>query len=238
MRRWTVAASSGARPANSVPARSGRGATSTSPRLRSIALSDRLGDVLGRARADAGRQLDARVGEHAGIADEAGEDRRDAHAAVVQVRAQRRGEPAQAVLGWRCRSSCPATDALPASEEMNTQVAAAALRTIAGASAWARTIGARRLTVERTVDLLGGEASRGARWRAARRWPPGCPPRRPPERAAATSAATLRSAAIARPRAPRRAARAGRLRRPVSVSCAPRAASARAIACPMPPSRR
>ena len=35
---------------------------------------DRPGDLVGRTGADAGRQLDLRVGEHPRIADETGED--------------------------------------------------------------------------------------------------------------------------------------------------------------------
>ena len=75
MRRLLFAAdSSGARPATRRAGAQPSGATSTSARLRSIAAHDGRGDVLGRARADAGRQLAPGVGEHAGVADEAGED--------------------------------------------------------------------------------------------------------------------------------------------------------------------
>ncbi len=62
-------------------------------------LNGRAGDVLGTGGADARGELDARLGEHAGVADEAGEDRRDADAACAQVRAQGGGEAAQAELG-------------------------------------------------------------------------------------------------------------------------------------------
>ena len=55
--------------------RSGSGATSISPLLRSIPRHDRSRDLLGGARADARRQLHVGVGEHAGVADEAGEAR-------------------------------------------------------------------------------------------------------------------------------------------------------------------
>ena len=111
--RDTVAASSGAMLANMAPARSDSGATSTSPRLRSIARDDRTGDVLGAARAHARRQLHAGVGEHAGVADEPGEDGRDADAAAAQLGAQRGREAAQAELRGvveresRRRRPCP-----------------------------------------------------------------------------------------------------------------------------------
>ena len=82
---------SGARLAKTAPARSGSGATSISPRLRSIAAHDRLGDVLGRARADARRQLRRRRRRTCPASRmKPGKTRRDADAAAVQVRAQRR----------------------------------------------------------------------------------------------------------------------------------------------------
>ena len=108
--------------ARAAPPRCGReGATSTSPRLRSIARTTAPATSSGRARADARGQLDAGVGEHAGVADEAGEDARDADAAAVQVGAQRGGEAAQAVLRSRCRAGLPGTRALPAIEDMNSR---------------------------------------------------------------------------------------------------------------------
>src|SRR5437870_5007272 len=67
-----------------------------------VVLVDRLnhgfGHVLDGLRADARRQLDARVGEHAGAADEAREDRGDADARAVQLVVQRGAEAAQAEL--------------------------------------------------------------------------------------------------------------------------------------------
>src|SRR5664279_1043735 len=69
--------------------------------LAAVAL-DRLDrrrcDILGRARADARRKLRARAGEHARVADEAGQDGRYSDALIAQVRAQPRGEATQAEL--------------------------------------------------------------------------------------------------------------------------------------------
>ena len=58
-------------------------------------------DVLRSARADGARQLGAGDREHAGVADEPRENRRDAHAATAQVDAQPGGEAAQPELGGR-----------------------------------------------------------------------------------------------------------------------------------------
>ncbi len=86
--RAKLPASSGATPAKTVPARSGSGATSISPRLRSIALTTARATSSGERVPMPGGQLDFGVGEHAGVADEAGEDGGDAHAAVAQIGAQ------------------------------------------------------------------------------------------------------------------------------------------------------
>ena len=64
-------------------------------------LDDRAGDVLGALGADVRRQLGAGFGEHAGVADEAGQHHRDADALRRQVLAQRQREAAQAELGRR-----------------------------------------------------------------------------------------------------------------------------------------
>ena len=64
-------------------------------------LHDRAGDVLGALGADAGRELGARLGEHAGVADEAGEDDGDADALGHEVLAQGQREAAQPELRRR-----------------------------------------------------------------------------------------------------------------------------------------
>ena len=71
-RRWTIAAELGReRRRTRRRARRLSGATSTSARSRSIARTTARGDVVGGLGADAARQLDARVVEHARVADEA-----------------------------------------------------------------------------------------------------------------------------------------------------------------------
>ena len=96
--RVTRADSSGAKPLIVAPSFSATGATSISPRLRSIARSVARATCSGDFVPDAARQRDAGVLEHAGVADEAGEDRRHADAGAVQLGAQRAGEAAQAEL--------------------------------------------------------------------------------------------------------------------------------------------
>ena len=157
-------ASSGATPAMIAPTRTGSGATSTSPRLRSIAADRPRGR---RPRGCACRRsvgARAATGEHAGVADEArehGESRRR------RCRAGRRADRRRSRAGrtWsRCRSR-RGRGRLAAERGHEHQVAAAARRPSPGISACASAIGARRLTVERAVDLLHREGLERSRRR-------------------------------------------------------------------------
>ena len=67
----------------------------------------RLGHILRAACAHALRQLHFRVGEHARVADEAGEDCRDADSRPVQLGAHRSRRSRANRTSWRYRSSCP-----------------------------------------------------------------------------------------------------------------------------------
>ena len=111
----------------------------------SIALTTASATSCGRARADARRQLDVGVGEHAGVADEAGEHGRDADAGAVQVGAQRSRRSRAGRTSRRCRAPCPAWRPCPTSEEMNSSWPRPRA-SIDGSSACVSTIGARRLT--------------------------------------------------------------------------------------------
>ena len=96
--RLPVAASCGAIEANAAPSRSASGATSTSARLRSIARITAAATSSGESRPRRRGELDAGVGEHPGVADEAGQDHRDADPVGAQIRAQPEREAAQAEL--------------------------------------------------------------------------------------------------------------------------------------------
>ena len=212
MRLEMAAASSGAIAARIEPARRPRGATSISPRSSLDRAHDRVGHVLRRAGADPSRQAHSRFGEHAGVADEAREHRRDADAAAVQLqRACRRRNPAART--WRrCRATCAVAAALPESEQMKSSwpLPRASMPGIERVGERDRRA---QVDLERTIDLAGcerleppeaGSAALAIRMSTG--------PARDSSRS--TSARSLRSAAsgraFSRPRARRAILAAGR----------------------------
>ena len=179
------------------------------------------------------------VGEHPGVADEAREHDRDADPVGPQILADARARSRAARTWSPSRSRTPARRALPGQRGDEHHVAAAAAAIIAGASARASAIGARRLTSSiwsicswvRSVEHAAGRQAR--RWRPARR-----------RRLGRLGAQPIHVVLVPRARShaarPRlqlvgERARARSARRPVSIRRAPRAASARAIAWPIPP---
>ena len=232
-RRCTEAENAGATPANRAPARSPSGATSTSARLRSIARTIARRDLLRRARADARRQLRARVGEHPGVADEAREHARDADAGGREVLAQAEREAAQPELRRRVqRRVRPGRLARERRDEH--ELPGPARRERLGEQP--RELDRRaQVHRERPVDLLGRERGRARRSPAAPRWRRARRVARRRRAAAPGASGSTRSAAIARPPSSAASASSGSARRPVRMTRAPRAASARAAAPPMPP---
>ena len=122
-------------------------------------LDDRRRHVLGRPHRHVARQLGARLVEHPGVADEAGEDGRDADAGVRSGPRAARARSRAARTSSPSRSSCAAVAALPDSEETNTSCPWPRA-TIPCDSARASTIGARRLTASaRSISSTLNESS-------------------------------------------------------------------------------
>ena len=195
-RRCPNADTPGATDAMLAPIRSPSGATLTSARLRSIALMTALGHLLGRAGPDAGRQLHARVGEHPGVADEAGRITDTPDAGAAQIRRGRRARSRAARTWWRCTSTTAGEAALPDSEEMNTMCPRPRCDHRRSQGAGERDRRA-QVDLEHRVDLRLAQIEQMTRRPAARRWRSGCRRRRP-----------------RRPAARRRRARPGRRRSP------------------------
>ena len=102
------------------------------------------GDVVRRAGADVAGQLDVRVVEHPGVADEPGEDDADADAAPLEVLAQRLPEAAQPELRGRVERSRRRD--LPGDRRDVARGARCRARVIRGRSACVSRIGAPRFT--------------------------------------------------------------------------------------------
>ena len=231
-------AAPGATPANRAPARSASGATSTSARLRSIARTIAAATVLRRARADAGRQRRAGVGEHPGVADEAREDAGDADAVVREVLPQRQREAAQPELRRRVERRARLA-ALPESEETKTRWPRPR-STIALASSRREHDRRAQVDVEHAVDLVEGRTTSSSP--AAGQRGVGDEhvdvARAVGERSAGPSG-SARSAAIARPPISAASASSTSARRPLTITAAPRARrSARAMRRRRAPPRR
>ena len=112
------------------------------------------------------RQLDVGLGEHAGVADEAGADDRDADVARAQVRAQTEGEAAQAELGGAVERGLRG-GGLAGERGDEQQVPAAARGHRRREHARHDDRGA-QVDVERAVDLLEAEALERPRAREGR----------------------------------------------------------------------
>ena len=216
-RRWTVAATSGARPAKrgaephrrAARRRSRRG-RARSPGRRPSATSS------GVFVPDVARQLRAGLGEHPGVADEAGEHGRDADAARPQVLAQALGEAAQAEL--RRRVDRRAGRARLAGQRRDEDDVAAAALGHALAEQPGEHHRRAQVDVERAVDLLDREVDRSARWPGAPRWRRARRPARPRRPARSTAARSERSHASARPPISAASGSSTSARRPVSTS--------------------
>ena len=180
--------------------RSRSGATVISTLSSADRLPDRVGNRRGGGGAQARRRLGARVGEHPGVADEAGRDQRDADPARGEVGAQAEREAAQAELG-RVVDGGARARRLARQRGDEDEVAGAALEHLREERPGEQH---RRLEVDAqgALHLLGGELGQPARRRAGRRWRRGCRPRPPPPRGAPPH----------RPRRGRRRPRGGRRR--------------------------
>ena len=121
------------------------------------ARDDGGGDLLGRAGADAARELRAALGEHAGIADEAREHGRDAHAGPPQLLARAHSRSRAARTWSRCRRTQPGARDL-AGQRGDEDEVPRPRSSIPGSSARVSCIGARRFTSSARSICSRGEA--------------------------------------------------------------------------------
>ena len=141
--------------------RSSSGATAISTLSATIALLHRGGDRGGGGGPQPRRRLAAGVGEHPGLADEAGRDQRDADPARGEVGAQAEREAAQAELG-RVVDGGAGAGRLARQRGDEDEVAGAALEHFREEGAGEQH---RRLEVDAqgALHLLGGELGQPAR---------------------------------------------------------------------------